>query len=62
MTAAIDYLHNWRFLLEAGVMPTYAHMSLIRTAHESALLAYCLVEPGTDSATRLAPGRRRPGR
>jgi hypothetical protein len=37
-------------------MPTYAHMSLIRTAHESALLAYWLVEPGIDSATRLARG------
>jgi hypothetical protein len=30
------HLHAWRFLLEAGVMPTYAHMSLIGTAHESA--------------------------
>jgi hypothetical protein len=35
-------------------MPTYAHRSLIRTAHESALLAYWLVEPGIDSATGLA--------
>jgi hypothetical protein len=49
-------LHAWRFLLEAGLMPTYAHMSLIRTAHESALLDYWLVEPGIDSATRLARG------
>jgi hypothetical protein len=48
------HLHAWRFLLEAGLMPTYGHMFLIRTAHESALLAYWLVEPGIDSATRLA--------
>lgn len=37
-------------------MPTYAHFSLIRTAHESAWLAYSLVEPGMTRHTRLARG------
>jgi hypothetical protein len=54
------HLHAWRFLLEAGVMPTYAHMSLIRTAHESALLAYWLVEPGSTPPPGW-PGASPPG-
>ena|SRR5215216_4668901 len=51
-----DHLFAWSSLLKAGVMPTYAHMSLIRTAHESALLAYWLLEPGVDAHTRHARG------
>lgn len=56
LRAAIDHLLTWRLLLQAGVMPTYAHMSLIRTAQESALLAYWLMEPGVASGTRHARG------
>jgi hypothetical protein len=56
IVAALDHLRTWRVLLKAGVMPTYAHMSLIRTGHESSLLAYWLVEPGEDTATRQARG------
>src|SRR5829696_7116127 len=56
MAAALDHLRAWRTLLKAGVMPSYAHMSLLRTAHESALLAYWLVEPGLDPDTRRARG------
>ena len=37
-------------------MPAYAHLSLLRTAHESAWFAYWLMEPGADAATRLARG------
>jgi hypothetical protein len=54
--ASLDHLGAWRTLLGAGVMPMYAHMSLIRTAHESALVAYWLVEPGVDAATRRTRG------
>jgi hypothetical protein len=56
INAAVDHLLAWRNLISAGFMPTFAHMSLIRTAHESALLAYWLVEPGIDAATRHARG------
>jgi hypothetical protein len=53
---ALDHLLAWRSVLRAGVMPAYAHMSLLRTAYEAALLAYWLVEPGVDPATRHARG------
>jgi hypothetical protein len=53
---AIDHLRAWRQLLQTGLMPMYAHMSLLRTAYESALVAYWLLEPGTDAVTRHARG------
>jgi hypothetical protein len=56
LRSALDHLLAWRKLLSAGLMPTYAHMSLLRTAHESALLAYWLLEPGADALTRQARG------
>jgi hypothetical protein len=37
-------------------MPRFAHMSLVRTAHESALLVYWLMDPGLDAVTRHARG------
>ncbi len=43
-------------MLLAGEMPAYAHLSLLRTAHEAALLAYWLTEPTIDTDTRLARG------
>ena len=56
LRSALDHLLAWRRLLSAGLTPTYAHMSLLRTAHESALLAYWLLEPGADALTRQARG------
>lgn len=57
MIAALDHLQTWRSLLQAaGEMPTYAHLSLLRTAHESALRAYWLTEPGINSDLRRARG------
>jgi hypothetical protein len=53
---AIDHLRAWRQPLRTGLMPMYAHMSLVRTAYESALVAYWLLEPGIDADTRHARG------
>jgi hypothetical protein len=44
----------WRKLVEVGLVPMYAHLSLLRTAFESALLAYWLFEPGIDAVARHA--------
>ena len=55
--AALDHLVAWRQLLfKAGIMPMYAHMSLLRTAHEAALLAEWLMDPAIDDDTRRARG------
>jgi hypothetical protein len=55
--AALDHLVAWRALLvDAKIMPTYAHMSLLRTAHEAALLAQWLMDPSIDDDTRRARG------
>ena len=55
--AALDHLVAWRHLLfKAGIMPMYAHMSLLRTAHEAALLAEWLMDPAIDDDTRRARG------
>jgi hypothetical protein len=56
LRAALDHLVTWRSVLAAGLMPTYAHMSLIRTAHESALLAFWLMDRGLDPDVRRARG------
>jgi len=56
MRAALDHVRAWRTLLIAGEMPAYAHLSLLRTGHEAALLAYWLTEPTIDADTRLARG------
>ncbi len=57
IAAALDHLQAWRSLLQgAGEMPTYAHMTLLRTAHESALLAYWLTQPGIGTDTRRNRG------
>jgi hypothetical protein len=56
LRAVIDHLVTWQRVISSGFSPTYAHLSLIRTAHESAWLAYWLMEPGIDAATRLARG------
>ncbi|MFI7431452.1 hypothetical protein ACIBPB_31150 [Micromonospora sp. NPDC049836] len=54
--AAIDHLQAWRALLAAGYMPAYAHLSLLRTAHESALFAYWLTEASCSVEDRRARG------
>src|SRR5690606_27940852 len=54
--AALDHLRAWRNLVHAGEVPTYAHLSLIRTAHEAAFVALWLTDPSIDSDTRRARG------
>jgi hypothetical protein len=49
-------MRAWRTLLRAGEVPTYAHFSLLRTAHESALIALWLLEPGLSADERRARG------
>jgi hypothetical protein len=57
ISAALDHLVAWRaLLLDAQIMPMYAHMSLLRTAHEAALLALWLVDPSINDDTRRARG------
>jgi hypothetical protein len=43
-------------LVKARIMPLYAHMSPLRTAHEAALLAEWLTDPAIDDDTRRARG------
>jgi hypothetical protein len=56
LAAALDHVHAWRTLLHAGKVPSYAHFSLLRTAHESALIALWLLEPGLSADERRARG------
>jgi hypothetical protein len=56
LRAVIDHLVTWHRVISNGFSPTFAHLSLIRTAHESSWLAYWLMEPAADAATRLARG------
>ncbi len=56
MRASLDHLRAWRTLLVACEMPMRAHLSLLRTGHEAALLACWLAEPTIDADTRLARG------
>jgi hypothetical protein len=57
IVAALDHLDTWWSLLQgARYMPTYAHMTLLRTVHESALFAYWLTEPGIDPDVRRGRG------
>lgn len=56
LRAALDHMRAWRTLLHAGEVPTYAHFSLLRTAHESALIALWLLEPGLLADERRARG------
>jgi hypothetical protein len=56
LSAALDHVRTWRTLLHAGEVPGYAHFSLLRTAHESALIALWLLEPGLSSDERRARG------
>ncbi|GHJ11454.1 hypothetical protein TPA0907_58210 [Micromonospora humidisoli] len=56
LRAALDHLRAWRTLLTAGEMPAYAHLSLLRTAHEAALFAYWLVDPSIEADARMGRG------
>jgi len=55
--AALDHLVTWRYVMvEARIIPLYGHMSLLRTAHEAALLAQWLMDRAIDDDTRRARG------
>ena len=57
LAAAMDHVQAWRSLLQgAGEMPAFGHLTLLRTVHESALLAFWLTEPGIDPDLRRARG------
>ena len=56
LRAALDHLRAWRTLVNAGEVPTYAHLSLIRTAHEAAFVALWLADPAINSDTRRTRG------
>ncbi len=56
LRVAVDHLETWRRVYDGNFRPTYAHFSLIRTAHESSWSAYWLMEPGAAAATRLERG------
>ncbi|MFK3983122.1 hypothetical protein ACI2K4_22435 [Micromonospora sp. NPDC050397] len=53
---ALDHLRAWQTLFTSGEIPVYAHFSLLRSAHESALFAYWLSEPGLDRDERRRRG------
>jgi len=57
LRAALDHLRAWQtLLLRAGEVPSFAHLSLLRTAHESAFVALWLMEPGVPAEQRRARG------
>ncbi len=57
LRAALDHIRAWQtLLLRAGEVPSFAHFSLLRTAHESAFVALWLMEPGRPAEERLARG------
>lgn len=56
LRAALDHVRAWRTLVHAGEVPIFAQFSLLRTAHESALTAYWLCEPGITPDERRARG------
>jgi hypothetical protein len=61
LRASLDHLQAWRALFQTGVIPSFAQISLLRTAHETALIAYWLMEPelGRMSAEREPCGSTR---
>jgi hypothetical protein len=56
MGSAVDHLVAWRALFGAGILPTFAHMTLIRSAVEGASLARWLVDPTQTPAVRVSRG------
>jgi hypothetical protein len=56
LRAALDHMRAWRAMVHAGEVPIYAHFSLLRTAHESALIALWLLEPNLSAHERRARG------
>jgi hypothetical protein len=56
IAVAVDHLLAWRQVMRAGVMPTYAGPTLLRGVLESAVMTRWLLDPGADSATRVARG------
>jgi len=56
IAVAVDHLQAWRQVMRAGVIPTYSGPTLLRGVLESAVMTRWLLEPGADSATRVARG------
>jgi len=56
LRAALDHTRAWQTLLRAGEVPSFAYLSLLRTAHESAFVALWLMEPGVPAEERRARG------
>jgi hypothetical protein len=56
LIGALDHIRTWKSVFESGLLPAYAHWSIIRSAHEMALVAYWLVEPGINPDERRARG------
>lgn len=49
---ALDHVRTWKWLLEAGLVPQFAHMTLMRAAFEGTATALWLVDE-PDSAERV---------
>ena len=56
LSVAGDNLLTWRVVIRAGVQPAYGHLTLLRTAIESAVNARWLMDPRLTSAERIARG------
>jgi hypothetical protein len=55
LTAAGEHLGVWRLLAERGVVPRYAHLTLLRSALEAAVTARWLLAGG-DTTARICRG------
>jgi hypothetical protein len=56
LTVAVDHLGAWSLIVQAGTIPLFAPMTLLRAALEAASLARWLIDADVASATRVARG------
>ncbi len=56
VSVSLDHLTAWRELVRT-LQPAYAHMTLIRGALEAAVVGRWLIDPGVETAERLARAR-----
>jgi hypothetical protein len=57
ITSAVDHLVAWAGLyLRGGLLPTFAHFTLLRSAVETASITRWLVDPTADRRVRVARG------
>lgn len=56
IASALDHVSTMKRIAESRELPPYALFSLARTAHESALNAEWLMEPGLDESDQIARG------